>query len=219
MDAPVLSGKMVIAKSLNVDRRSIEIENFQRHIGLKNAEIADLDACFLSAMCETGNGSVGHRDQELIVVPSTQNRPRDFWIVGQSGLGRLGQGDRPEFKRKSERSGEARQILQEAVGLAERSRTRIPTPQLNRFISDVVAARQPPAGKRAANQRLKLLFMSQTAERPPRFSIQVNSHSLVTRDYAYYLENRLRERYRMDGIPLVIDFVERAERRGRGGRA
>ncbi len=108
-------------------------------------------------------------------------------------------------------------ILVEAVGLADRSRGRIPTPQLNKFISDVVAKRQPPAGK-AHNQRLRLLFMSQTGERPPRFSIQVNNRNLVTRDYAYYLENRMRERYRMDGIPLVIDFVERNERRGRGRR-
>jgi GTP-binding protein len=108
-------------------------------------------------------------------------------------------------------------ILIEAIGLADRRRARIPTPQLNKFIADVVAARQPPAGKgrNAHNQRLKMLFMTQTGERPPRFSIQVNSHALVTRDYGYYVENRMRERYRMEGIPLVIDFVERNERRGR----
>jgi GTP-binding protein len=34
----------------------------------------------------------------------------------------------------------------------------------------------------------------------------------LTRDYAYYVENRLRERYAMEGIPLVIDFVERTRR-------
>jgi GTPase len=108
-------------------------------------------------------------------------------------------------------------VLVEAVGLADRSRGRIPTPQLNRFISDVVAQRQPPSSnnRRHGNQRLKLIYMTQTGERPPRFSIQVNSHALVTRDYAYFLENRLRERYRLDGIPLMIDFVERNERRGR----
>ena len=107
-------------------------------------------------------------------------------------------------------------ILVEAVGLADRSRGRIPTSQLNRFISDIVAARQPPSSnnRRHGNQRLKLIYMTQTGERPPRFSIQVNSHALVTRDYAYYLENRMRERYRMEGIPLMIDFVERNERRG-----
>jgi GTP-binding protein len=109
-------------------------------------------------------------------------------------------------------------LLVESVGLAERARGRIPTPQLNRFLSEVVAARQPPSRstgrRRGTPQRLKLLFMTQTAERPPRFSILVNSHPLVTRDYAYYVENRLRERFRLEGIPLIIDFVERSERRG-----
>ncbi len=109
-------------------------------------------------------------------------------------------------------------LLVESVGLGERARNRIPTSQLNRFLSEVVAARQPPSKssgrRRGTPQRLKLLFMSQTAERPPRFSIQVNSHPLVTRDYAYYVENRLRERFRFEGIPLIIDFVERNERRG-----
>jgi len=125
---------------------------------------------------------------------------------------------RPRVLTASAKTGRhVERLLVEAVGLAERGRTRIPTPQLNRFLSELVAARQPPSGKQRG-QRLKLVFMTQTAERPPRFSIQVNSHALVTRDYAYYLENRLRERYRLEGIPLIIDFVERSERRSSGAR-
>jgi GTP-binding protein len=54
--------------------------------------------------------------------------------------------------------------------------------------------------------------MAQIGERPPRFAIQINSRARVTRDYAYFLENRLRARYGMDGVPLVIDFVERGQR-------
>jgi GTP-binding protein len=111
-------------------------------------------------------------------------------------------------------------LLVEAVALADRSRTRIPTPQLNRFLSEAVAARQPPVGNSGkgarSGHRLRLLFMTQTAERPPRFSIQVNSRARVTRDYAYFLENRLRERYRLEGVPAIIDFVERGEQ-GQGG--
>jgi len=125
---------------------------------------------------------------------------------------------RPRVLTASAKTGRhVERLLVEAVGLAERGRTRIPTPQLNRFLSELVAARQPPSGKQRG-QRLKLVFMTQTAERPPRFSIQVNSHALVTRDYAYYLENRLRERYRLEGIPLIIDFVQRSERRSSGAR-
>ena len=87
---------------------------------------------------------------------------------------------------------------------------RIPTSQLNRFLADAVAARQPPSRR---GHRLKLLYMTQTGERPPRFAVQVNSRQHVTRDYAYFLENRLRERYRLEGIPFIIDFVERGQRR------
>ena len=105
-------------------------------------------------------------------------------------------------------------ILAEAIALGERTSSRIPTPELNRFLSEVVRARQPPAGTRrgAAGHRLKLIYMTQTAQRPPRFSIQVNSRTRVTRDYAYFVENRMRARYAMDGVPLIIDFVERGQR-------
>ena len=74
---------------------------------------------------------------------------------------------------------------------------------------------KPPSGVGPRDHRLKLLFMTQTGERPPRFSIQVNSRARVTRDYAYYIENRMRERYALDGVPLVIDFVERGSERRR----
>jgi GTP-binding protein len=122
---------------------------------------------------------------------------------------------RPRVLTASAKTGRhVERLLVEAVALADRSRARIPTPQLNRFLSDVVAARQPPAGTiHRGGSRLKLLYMTQTGTRPPRFSIQVNSRAKLTRDYAYYLENRLRERYGLDGVPLIIDFVERSQRR------
>jgi GTP-binding protein len=132
---------------------------------------------------------------------------------------------RPRVLTASAKTGRhVERLLIEAVALADRSRGRVPTPQLNRFLSEVVAARQPPVGKRpaqrgaASGHRLRLLFMTQTAERPPRFSIQVNSRARVTRDYAYFIENRLRERYRLEGVPAIIDFVERNERRPPDGR-
>jgi GTP-binding protein len=123
---------------------------------------------------------------------------------------------RPRVLTASARTGRhMERLLTEAVALADRRRTRIPTPQLNRFLAEVVAARQPPAARGSSRgvRRLKLLFMTQTEVRPPRFSIQVNNRALVTRDYGYYVENRLRERYGLDGIPLLIDFVARNERR------
>jgi GTP-binding protein len=105
-------------------------------------------------------------------------------------------------------------LLTEAIALGDRMAGRIPTPELNRFLAEAVQARQPPVGTRrgSGQHRLKLIYMAQIDERPPRFAIQVNSRARVTRDYAYFIENRLRARYGMDGVPLIIDFVERGQR-------
>jgi GTPase len=107
-------------------------------------------------------------------------------------------------------------LLSEAIMLGDRMSGRIPTPELNRFLAEATQARQPPVGTRrgTGGHRLKLIYMAQIGERPPRFAIQVNSRTRVTRDYAYFIENRLRTRYGMDGVPLIIDFVERGQRGG-----
>ena len=103
----------------------------------------------------------------------------------------------------------------EAVALADRSRARVPTADLNRFVSEVQSERQPPAVR---SRRLRIYYATQVEAGPPRFRIFVNDRRLVVRDYGFFVENRLRARYRLEGIPLVIDFVDR-ERRGRRAAA
>jgi GTPase len=118
---------------------------------------------------------------------------------------------RPKVLTASAKTGRnVQRLLAEAIALGDRMHNRIPTPQLNRFLAELVQARQPPAKQ---GHRLKLLYMTQFETAPPRFSVQVNSRNRVTRDYAYFLENRLRARFGMDGVPLVIDFHERKQRR------
>ena len=115
-------------------------------------------------------------------------------------------------------------LITEAIALGDRMAARVPTPELNRFLAEALQVRQPPLGSRAGRgaQRLRLRFMTQIGTLPPRFAIQVNSRGRVTREYAYFLENRLRARLGMEGVPLVIDFVERGQRatddRGARGR-
>ena len=83
-------------------------------------------------------------------------------------------------------------------------------PGLNRFLAEAIDARQPPSKQ---GHRLKLLYLAQIETRPPRFALQVNNRNKMTRDYAYYLENRLRARYGLDGVPVIIDVRERKDRR------
>jgi len=104
-------------------------------------------------------------------------------------------------------------LLPKALELADRAAERIPTPELNRFVADVTAKTPPPSRR---GRRLRLYYAAQVGERPPRIAIQVNDRKLINREWAYHLENRLRETYALEGVPLVIDFVPHSgTRRGR----
>jgi GTP-binding protein len=102
-------------------------------------------------------------------------------------------------------------LLPKALQLADRAGERIPTPELNRFVADVVAKVPPPSRR---GRRLRLYYAAQVGERPVRIAIQVNDRKLIVRDWAYHLENRMREAYELEGVPLVIDFVPHSGRRG-----
>jgi GTP-binding protein len=103
-------------------------------------------------------------------------------------------------------------VLRKAIELAHRAAERIPTPELNRFISGVLADRPPP---QRHGRRLRIYYAAQVGRRPPRFALQVNDRRLINRDWAFHLENRLRAAYDLQGVPLVIDYVPRKGRRSR----
>ncbi len=106
-------------------------------------------------------------------------------------------------------------VLRQAIVLAERSADRIPTPELNKLVATVVGDRPPP---QRHGRRLRLYYAAQVGRRPPRFAIQVNDRRLITRDWAFHLENRLRDAYSLQGVPLVIDYVPKKGGRNRSAR-
>jgi GTP-binding protein len=102
----------------------------------------------------------------------------------------------------------------------EKHTGRIGTGELNRFLAELREAREPPSRN---GRRLNLLYGTQVRSRPPRFRFFVNDPGLITRDYGYWVENRLRDRFELAGVPVAIDFVRRPQRplsakrtRGRG---
>jgi GTP-binding protein len=118
-------------------------------------------------------------------------------------LSRLRQ--RPHVIAVSAKSGRG---LERLLGLVEavfeKYSTRIPTAQLNRALQELREARQPP-GRRG--RRLNLLYGTQVTSRPPRYRLFVSDRGLVTRDYGYWIENELRARFGLEGVPVNIDFV------------
>jgi GTP-binding protein len=115
---------------------------------------------------------------------------------------------RPPIVVTSAKSGRGVDRLLDRVEMLFAKHThRIPTPELNRFVAELRAAREPPS---RAGKRLNVLYATQTSVRPLRFRFFVNDPSLITRDYGFWVENRLRDRFEMQGVPVSIDFVRRS---------
>ena len=115
---------------------------------------------------------------------------------------------RPEFIAVSAQTGRGLDRLLDTVAeLFDRYITRISTVELNKALEDLTRKRQPPT---KGGKRLNMLYGAQTSQRPPRFRIFVNDPTLVTRDYGYWVENELRERFNLEGVPVSIDFVRRS---------
>jgi GTPase len=96
-----------------------------------------------------------------------------------------------------------RALLDEIASLETRYVAHIGTGELNRALADLAGLRSLPMKR---GKRLKMYYASQFGTSPPRFAIEVNDRSLITRDFGFFVENRLRERFALDGVPLIIDF-------------
>ena len=114
---------------------------------------------------------------------------------------------RPPVVTVSSKTGRGIQRLFDRVeGLFEKYTAKITTGELNRFLQELREQREPPSRR---GKRLNLLYATQTSVRPPRFRAFVNDPGLITRDYGYWVENKVRERFDLQGIPVSIDFVRR----------
>ncbi|MBF0418386.1 MAG: ribosome biogenesis GTPase Der [Magnetococcales bacterium] len=85
----------------------------------------------------------------------------------------------------------------------EAGRKRVSTGVLNRWLAEAVEANPPP---RAAGRPVKLRFMSQVKSSPPMMIFFVNRPDAIEESYRRYLENRLREQFEFQGVPIRLDF-------------
>ena len=98
-------------------------------------------------------------------------------------------------------------LLDRVEELFAKHTARVPTAGLNRILQELREARPGPSRN---GRRLNLLYGTQVSTRPPRFRIHVNDPGLLTRDYGYWVENQLRDRLGLEGVPVIIDFVRRS---------
>jgi GTP-binding protein len=188
------------------------IEYYSELRALDAAERADIALVLI----DTSEGLV---EQDLSVADIARKAQCSTIVVlSKWDLTTLGIEDiRPELERRMRQrpphvavSAKTGRGVERLLDLIERQfdkhTARVPTSELNRFLAELRERREPPSRN---GKRLNLLYGAQVATRPPRFRFSVNDKGLVTRDYGYWVENQLRERFELDGVPVTIDFIPR----------
>ena len=99
-------------------------------------------------------------------------------------------------------------LMPEVISAYENNKKEIKTSVLNNIIMEAVSIHIPPSYK---GRRLKIYFVSQTDNRPPKFTFQVNDKKLVHFSYARYLENRLRESIDLTGTPIILQVKNKGD--------
>lgn len=100
--------------------------------------------------------------------------------------------------------------LYEMINLvAINNKVRITTGKLNDLLSYVTARVQPPSDK---GKRLKIYYMTQATTSPPTFVCFVNKAQLFHFSYRRYIENQIREIFKLVGTPIRFVIREREDK-------
>ena len=189
------------------------IEYYSELRALQAAERADVALVLVDA-------SEGLVDQDLAVADVARKAQNPTLVVASKwDTAKVGIEDlrprlqdrlkqRPPLVAVSAKTGRGiGRLLDRVEELYDKHTSRVTTGELNRFLGELRDAREPPSKN---GKRLNLLYGTQTQVRPPRFRFFVNDPGLITRDYGYWVENQLRDRFELEGVPVSIDFVRRS---------
>jgi GTPase len=101
-------------------------------------------------------------------------------------------------------------LLEVVDRVANASRTRVPTGELNRFIEKLTSS-SPPVTSNKRNVRV--MYASQVGVAPPTIVLFTNSPARLHFSYERFIENRLRESYDFFGNPIRIQLRGRRNER------
>jgi GTP-binding protein len=93
--------------------------------------------------------------------------------------------------------------LETAMRVFENRTRKIATHELNEVMLDIIAATPPPAIK---GKYVRIKFVTQLPTHAPAFAFFCNLPQYITDAYKRFIENRLRERFDFEGVPIKIFF-------------
>ena len=93
--------------------------------------------------------------------------------------------------------------VEKAVEVYEALSTRIPTSRLNEVMQPILDLNPPPALK---GKFIRIKYVTQLPTHKPAFAFYCNLPQYIKDPYKRFLENKLRENFNLEGVPIKIFF-------------
>ena len=224
LDSPFVLGgdPCLLVDTAGIRRRARVTDGLERHSVIRSLRsvdrsdlvvylldgaegVTDQDAKILSYIAQRGKGLVlAVNKWDLVAGPerdARSYRERVYWkfpfvdfapLVLISGL--KGEG--------------LREMIAAVKRVARSYQLKIQTSRLNETLRRIVGGHSPPLYR---GREVKFFYTTQTAVRPPTFTVFVNSPGGVTPAYERYLIHQWRLALEMEGAPLRLVFRARRE--------
>ena len=95
------------------------------------------------------------------------------------------------------------QVIEKAVEVYNNKIKKVPTSQLNDALLPEIAHYPPPAIK---GKHIQIKYITQVAARTPSFAFFCNLPQYIQESYQRFLENKLRENFDFEGVPVRLFF-------------
>lgn len=98
------------------------------------------------------------------------------------------------------------QAVETAMNVHQARQAHIPTRQLNEVMGKVIEDYPPPAWK---GKYIRIKYITQLRQVPPTFVFFCNLPQYIRDPYKRYLENKIRDHYKLTGVPIILLFREK----------
>jgi len=95
------------------------------------------------------------------------------------------------------------QVIEKAVEVYGNKTKKIPTSALNDALLPEIAHYPPPALR---GKHIQIKYITQVSSKSPSFAFFCNLPQYVQESYQRFLENRLRENFNFEGVPVRLFF-------------
>lgn len=99
-------------------------------------------------------------------------------------------------------------LLDQLTEVYEERKKKIKTGELNDFFQALFEVNSPPA---PMGKEIKIKYITQIKDSPPLFAFFTNHPKLIPENFRRFIENKIREQFGFEGVPIRLSFREKSK--------